>query len=89
MAHFIELRDEPRLGESQWIDSEKVDAFAINSVVGVGEAWRDLYVVQFRSAGRWIGSAFIFGKERARAYALSVVCGEEDPLPAIRSRETG
>ena len=87
MAHFIELRDETWWGEGQWIDTEKVDSFAINSMCG--GAVNNLYIVQFRSSGRWIGSAFIFGKERARAYALSVVCGEEDPLPAIRSRETG
>lgn len=78
MARFVELKSElPEIDHSQWIDAKKVDAFTINRL---DMPWQDAYVVQFRSGGRVLGAAFLYGEDRARAYALGVVKCEENPL---------
>ena len=75
MARFVELKNElfgDDYDQSQWIDAEKVDSFSIDPL---DRPFRGAYVVQFRSGGRWIGSAFLYGENRAKAYALEVVRG--------------
>lgn len=74
MARFVELRNELFGGAHSWIDAEKVDAFTIEPF---DEPWEDAHIVQFRSSGHVLGTALLYGEDRAKAYALEVIRGED------------
>lgn len=82
MAHFIKLRNEPGGNMcTQWIDTEKIDSFQIEALTDYYRLIYDIQSVQFYCLGRHLGTALIFGEERATEYALDVIQGGGGLLP--------
>ena len=79
---IVKLRNESKCSglSNQFIRTEYVDSFRIwelDSEITFRDS--DLFVVNFRRSGQSIGSAYIYGRDRAEEYARKLFELGEDP----------